>query len=93
MVAPGPSSSNHISPQASTSSSSAAAAAQMTNGTGAVTFPQYFPVFDYGQHVGAAPEAFGGAPLAMPEQDGAGRYSPESATMQTAWNEFVAQMF
>ncbi|OCH91033.1 hypothetical protein OBBRIDRAFT_792742 [Obba rivulosa] len=57
-----------------------------------MVFPQYFPVFDYGQHVGAVPDPFAAGPLPM-EQDMSGRsYSPESATMQTAWNEFVEQI-
>lgn len=49
-------------------------------------FPQYFPVFDYGS---VGPEAFAGIST---ENDLVGRsYSPES-NMQSAWQEFVAQI-
>lgn len=60
-------------------------------------FPQYFPVFDYG-HVGSggggsSGEMFATSPMSMDGDFGnAGRsYSPEN-TMQTAWQDFVAQM-
>ncbi|RPD64305.1 hypothetical protein L226DRAFT_460396 [Lentinus tigrinus ALCF2SS1-7] len=57
-------------------------------------FPQYFPVFDYG-HVasgGASSEMFATSPISMDGDYSAGRsYSPEN-TMQTAWQDFVAQM-
>ncbi len=51
------------------------------------TIPQYFPVFDYG-YVGGA-DSFSGMPT---DPDMASRsYSPE-ASMQTAWQDFVAQI-
>lgn len=57
-------------------------------------FPQYFPVFDYG-HVGSGGQ---GADMFMPspvpmegEYSAGGRYSPE-ASMQSSWQDFVAQM-
>ncbi|KAI0741490.1 fungal-specific transcription factor domain-containing protein [Daedaleopsis nitida] len=61
-------------------------------------FPQYFPVFDYG-HVGSGGstgEMFATSPMSMDgdygSAGGAGRsYSPETS-MQTAWQDFVAQM-
>lgn len=61
-------------------------------------FPQYFPVFDYG-HVasgGSTGEMFATSPMSMDgdygSAGGAGRsYSPETS-MQTAWQDFVAQM-
>lgn len=87
MVAPGPSSSNHISPQASTS-----AQAQLQNGSvGVPSFPQYFPVFDYG-HVGGT-DMFITSPQPMEgELSSSSRsYSPES-TLQTVWQDFVAQI-
>ena len=58
-------------------------------------FPQYFPVFDYG-HVGsggAGADMFLPSPVPMDGEysAGGGRYSPETS-MQTAWQDFVAQM-
>ncbi|OBZ66412.1 GTP-binding protein Rho3 [Grifola frondosa] len=54
------------------------------------TFPQYFPVFDYG-HASGSGEMFIPSPVPM-DSDFSGRsYSPE-ASMQTAWQEFVAQI-
>jgi len=51
-----------------------------------VSFPQYFPVFDY-----AATDMFIPSPMAN-EGDAAGRaYSPEGS-MQTDWQDFVQQM-
>lgn len=61
-------------------------------------FPQYFPVFDYG-HVasgaGSNGDMYATSPMSLDGDygsAGAGRsYSPEN-TMQTAWQDFVAQM-
>ena len=58
-------------------------------------FPQYFPVFDYG-HVGSGGstgEMFATSPMSLDgDFAGAARsYSPET-NMQTAWQDFVAQM-
>ena len=58
-------------------------------------FPQYFPVFDYG-HVGSGGsggDMFATSPMSLDGEFGnTGRsYSPEN-TMQTAWQDFVAQM-
>ena len=57
-------------------------------------FPQYFPVFDYG-HAGSGGQSadmFMPSPVPMDgEYSAGGRYSPE-ASMQTAWQDFVAQM-
>lgn len=80
MVMPGPSS--HLSPQAQTS-----AQGQLQNG---VSFPQYFPVFDYG-NVGGA-DMFIASPQTMEGELSSSRsYSPES-TMQNVWQDFVEQI-
>ncbi|KAM5532910.1 hypothetical protein V8D89_013462 [Ganoderma adspersum] len=55
-------------------------------------FPQYFPVFDYG-HVGGggASEMYATSPVPMDGDYGGRSYSPEN-TMQTVWQDFVAQV-
>lgn len=58
-------------------------------------FPQYFPVFDYGHVSGGPQEVFATSPVPMEGDfnNAGGRYSPETnMNMQSAWQDFVAQM-
>ncbi|CCM00385.1 uncharacterized protein FIBRA_02415 [Fibroporia radiculosa] len=52
------------------------------------TFPQYFPVFDYGM---PSTDIFVSSPQSLDGGDPRS-YSPDSATMQSTWQDFVAQM-
>ncbi|CDO73245.1 hypothetical protein BN946_scf185008.g7 [Trametes cinnabarina] len=58
-------------------------------------FPQYFPVFDYGQSMGGAGvDMFMTSPLQMDQDFGPGgrSYSPEQMSAQSVWQDFVAQV-